>query len=513
MGLVQDIAQTTLEQGRIQGEGAARAGQIWGTTIANLGQLPNQIRQQQQQDQELDLRKQALQLQVQGQQNQMAQQQRQQAAEDALNNAYSKALKPDGSVDSNVLAQGLAGTPAASHWPTIQAGLASAQEKSAQVTKLRGEIDSAERDHIAALSNAADTAPDPQAKAGVLLAGLASGVKNGSIDPDHAKSIIAQILGPDGQPDPEAVTRKIAQMKQLSAVDVEKRAQAAKDMAEAGKAGTGGSVTETGLALRAAQGDPIAAAALDRLKPQKSATETAAEMDSAAQNLMAKRNRGEKLNANETADLKAYEERKLLGPEAAAAAAGNRQAATIAAQVAQQGRAQNFNEQQAGRAELTNKVEQPYLDAKEKAATLRSVIDAAKNGNMAAANVQSLLATLGLVTMEGVKRINTTELQQVGGAGSLLERVKGEIGGIVTGKPLSAKIQQDLGDLSNMLESSARQKYLEGHKAVTKRYQLTDEPPLPDASGAPAADPLVVNGFRFPTAAAAAAARKAAGLQ
>lgn len=159
------------------------------------------------------------------------------------------------------------------------------------------------------------------------------------------------------------------------------------------------------------------------------------------------------------------------------------QATALAAQVAQQARAQAFTEQEAGRKELSEKVEQPYKDAREKADLMRGVIAAAQNGNMSAANVQGLLGVLGLVTTEGVKRINTTELEQVQGAGSLLDRIKGKVGKLVAGQPLDAKVQSDLRELSNLLEQSAYKKYAEGHKTTTKRYGLKDEQPLPAPAG------------------------------
>jgi hypothetical protein len=181
-----------------------------------------------------------------------------------------------------------------------------------------------------------------------------------------------------------------------------------------------------------------------------------------------------------------------------AAAAAERQAEAIRQQTGQQARSQSFAEAQAGRKELTEKVEQPYQDAVEKASTLRSVIDAAKNGNMEAANVQGLLGTLGLVTMEGVKRINTTELNQVAGAGSLLERIKGQVGSLVAGKPLSARLQQDLTQLSTLLEQSARKKYEDGFAQVTKRYGLTDEQMIPSGgSAAPQQAPAAPAGWKY----------------
>lgn len=212
-----------------------------------------------------------------------------------------------------------------------------------------------------------------------------------------------------------------------------------------------------------------------------------AALDMRYQALRQKQMLGQPLAPSEQAEIASYRERKLLGPEAAAAAAANRQTATILAQMAQQGRAQAFTQAQAGRAELSNKVEQPYLDAREKVDTLKGVIEAAKGGNQMAGSVQPLMGVLGLVTAEGVKRINSTELQQVEGAGSLLEKVKGEVAGWTAGQPLSPKIQQDLSDLADMLKQSADKKYLSNFNAVKQRYGLVDEQPLISAPSSTAA--------------------------
>lgn len=305
-----------------------------------------------------------------------------------------------------------------------------------------------------------------------VLSGLAYLKKNGAISDDHVQPVLQEIAK---NPTPENIggmmTRLAGALPEYQDLlhGEEKRkadlglvqANTLKSNAEAAKANR----DET----------PITEAALDQR----------------FQVLRQKQLTGQGLSGPEKAELDSYRERKLLGPEASAIAAANRQARSIDAATAQQGRAQDFTEKQAGRTELTAKVEQPYLDAKEKADTMRSVIAAARGGNMTAASVQSLMGVLGLVTTEGVKRINTTELSEVQGAGSLLERLKGAAGRVVAGQPLSAKVQGDLEELSGILEKSAEKKYVNGFNAVTKRYQLSDEQPLvrPATPAAPSSAP------------------------
>jgi hypothetical protein len=132
------------------------------------------------------------------------------AANAALNHAMSNALNPDGSINEDKLSQGMANTPAASKWPDVQENLA-------KVRKAKQDAAQAETDHVASLAAAADSAgDDPEDKAGVLLAGIASGVKDGSIQRDHGVAILQGMIGPDGKLNPAWVTRTLATMRAAS---------------------------------------------------------------------------------------------------------------------------------------------------------------------------------------------------------------------------------------------------------------------------------------------------------
>ncbi len=233
MGLVSDIAQSYRDIGQAHAAGQRDVGQIYGNLISGLGQLPEQIHKQQQADQiqqqEATIRTQ----QVAGGDLELQAKRRAMLAQDALGKAMSSAVNPDGSFNTDLLQKSILSNPAtAAEWPKIQEGLMAAREKSGQVRKLDDEHATAENEHVSALANAADAASDPTEKAGILLAGLAQGVREGSIDRDHGTAILSQVVGEDGQPDPAKVSGVLARMKQLSAADVEKRAQAAKATTE-----------------------------------------------------------------------------------------------------------------------------------------------------------------------------------------------------------------------------------------------------------------------------------------
>lgn len=456
--------------------------------FANLQQVMN-LRQQQQVNASLEQQRLASAAQENARTQQLQQQQSDQSAVDA-------AIAAGGSHE-DILGR-LAQTQHGHLIPTIQKQFADAEElnQKAQSSKLKAEQD--ENDYFAHLASSVKSyAPyGPDAMMNAAKAALQ----------------VAKNHGHDTSQYDAALQQNPAQLPQL--LDgIIKMAQGPEAVKETviPKGGsvlrTGGTTPDGGQVI--AQGAP---------EPK-----TEGELKADYQALLTKQNLGQPLSVDEQASKKAYEQRSLLGPEAAQAFAANQQARAQAAATAQQARTQDFAEAQAGRLELTNKVEQPYLDAKEKASTLRSVIDAAQNGNMVAGNVQTLLGTLGLVTMEGVKRINTTELQQVGGAGSLLERIKGEAGSIVAGKPLSPKIQGDLKQLSDMLEQSATQKYQQGWQSVTSRYKLKDEQSLVPVGGStttPAAPGGAITVrdpqggvHTFPDQASADKFKKAAGIQ
>lgn len=249
MGLVQDIAQTQLEQGRIQGEGAARAGQIWGTTIANLGQLPAQIRQQQQQDQEnqfrqqeLGLRTQSLGLQVQQQQNQMDQQRRAQAANDFIGKNLGQSINSDGTPNFSFLADAAKTSPdIAAVYPELLERLNKASQSTLQLKQAQELAQQHEADQMGDFAAAARTAKDPADQAAIFGTLLKHAVASKTVDPQHATDTLSQMLGPDGTPDPQGVQGVFARIDQLTTAGKQARADRAK-IREIPAGGTLGSV-------------------------------------------------------------------------------------------------------------------------------------------------------------------------------------------------------------------------------------------------------------------------------
>ncbi len=191
---------------------------------------------------------------------------------------------------------------------------------------------------------------------------------------------------------------------------------------------------------------------------------------------------------DETAWSNAYEKQKTLGIDASASAATDRQTKTIAAQVAQQARAQGFTESQAGRDRL-DKVNQAYHTAQSGVDTLRETIQAAQSGNVTAGAMQSLLTTMATLKAEGFNRINTAEIGSTKDAGSLVQNIEGWFGKATAGQPIPASVQKDMQDYANILEKAAASKYVKDFNSVKQTYGLTNATPetVPQAAAPVAA--------------------------
>ncbi len=148
-------------------------------------------------------------------------------------------------------------------------------------------------------------------------------------------------------------------------------------------------------------------------------------------------------------------------------------------QAAQADKGRDFQLNEAGRGHL-QKIEEKYNAAKTSAEGLEDMVNLAKQGNKVAASFSPTEGTLAIVTSQGVKRINRTEVEGIEGAGSIFDRIAGKLGKAGAGQPLDADLQNDLIQLSHMLKGSAYKEYLANQQGVTRRYKLDDEKPLPD---------------------------------
>lgn len=232
--------------------------------------------------------------------------------------------------------------------------------------------------------------------------------------------------------------------------------------------------------------------------PAKPLEVTEATLDAAAQALLTKQNSGQPLTGAEAASLKAYQDRKRTVSDPAAIAAATRQTTAIDAATAQQKRTQDFAIMKEGKDQLTKVAEVPYQTALSSAQTMRDTVAAAQAGNKVAGSLQSLETTMAAIRAQGLNRINTAEIGVTANAGNLWDHLVGWVGKAEAGQPVPADIQKDMTQFADILEKAAYQKYITAHQSITKRYNLTDEAPLPAPSAAAPAQPSTsaVNPFR-----------------
>lgn len=218
MSMYSDLGTNTtrilLAQGAAQANAKRANAQLWGQTLASLGQIPAQFQAQKDAELERLVREQEMTVRA----SQLARQQRQDAAEQAAGQAISAdgVLNEDGSVNLEQLRQHLQGTPGAAKFPELAEHFTKLQETNLSVRKLRQDLDALEADQMGRIAAGASVSDDPHEQATALLIGLDSAVKGQTLGKDKRDAIVQQFVGPDGQPNPDAVTRVIASMRQAS---------------------------------------------------------------------------------------------------------------------------------------------------------------------------------------------------------------------------------------------------------------------------------------------------------
>lgn len=462
--------------GAAQAHAAEAKGQAYAGAIQQVGQtvaaIPQQIQQQktqalQQENIQSEIDDRAAQAKLRD--AQMAAQQRDQQAQSAWADAIKSSIGPDGKPDLEQAANKIMPmfpVQATAYLEAAQKTKATGQQLTEGQQKIQDgqrQVQQAAVNHMGELAAVGlekiRTGATPLDVRDTTIGLVANAASHGLVSENDSQQFLLQ----SAQATPEQLGQVFQKFldqapdvkTRLVAEDL-KKSETAKNTAEAAKANS-----EAGTA-----GKP-----------------TEAQMDATAQALMTKRNLGQPLTPEESASLKAYEQRRTIPTDASAAATA-----------ANQRRAQDFNELQAARGDIEKNVNTPYLTARGSANTLRDVVTAAQNGNEVAASLQSLETTMSAIRAAGLNRINKTETDMSGNAGSLFDNIEGYIGKKLEGQPVPADIQKDMLRFADILENAAYKKYLAGHKASTDLYGVTDKlkPSLaaPDAYAPPPPVPL-----------------------
>ena len=119
---------------------------------------------------------------------------------------------------------------------------------------------------------------------------------------------------------------------------------------------------------------------------------------------------------------------------------------------------------------------QDYAKAVQTSNDLNDLITEAKSGNKAAVRIVPLQGALEITTAQGVHRINRTEVDQYGSAGSLLDKISGEAGGVLTGKNIPDNVLGDMQTMQNMISQNAKKLHENSVKTINSTYGSKFQP-------------------------------------
>ncbi len=124
-----------------------------------------------------------------------------------------------------------------------------------------------------------------------------------------------------------------------------------------------------------------------------------------------------------------------------------------------------------------HKAEQEYNGARSSVEMQKQFIKEAKGGNKEAVRIVPLEGALQITTSQGVHRINRTEVEQYGSAGSIFDRIQGKIGSGLTGKSIPNDVLDDMDKMTDVLQTNAHDRYkreYEYNKKVVEGYGVKD---------------------------------------
>lgn len=121
-------------------------------------------------------------------------------------------------------------------------------------------------------------------------------------------------------------------------------------------------------------------------------------------------------------------------------------------------------------AAAAQKAGEAFTQAQQAADDMKSMVDLAKQGNKIAYAYSPVTGVLQINVAGQTKRINTTEIEQYGGAGSALDRIKGFLGKQESGASIPENILQDMGTVSQSYLGNAQKKYDADLKLVDRNY-------------------------------------------
>lgn len=145
------------------------------------------------------------------------------------------------------------------------------------------------------------------------------------------------------------------------------------------------------------------------------------------------------------------------------------------------------------------KIGDEFAKAQSSADQFQAVLDLAKAGNKAAGSNLPLIGVETLNAINGIKRINKDEIKQYGSAGSLYDKITGEISGLAVGQPIPADVLKDIETMHNTLRQGAEAEFRARRKSLNDVYKsnFPTEVTRSGAAKTPPAVGTVEDGYRF----------------
>lgn len=129
------------------------------------------------------------------------------------------------------------------------------------------------------------------------------------------------------------------------------------------------------------------------------------------------------------------------------------------------------------------KVNTDFKNATQSANDIRTFIDQARSGNKEAYAYMPTAGVMAFNTQFGLKRINKTEIEQYGGAGSLWTQIESKLGKLAKGEPIPPDLLNDIEQLHNAIFDNARSGYEQSLGSINDVYHSNFKPldtiPLP----------------------------------
>lgn len=127
-------------------------------------------------------------------------------------------------------------------------------------------------------------------------------------------------------------------------------------------------------------------------------------------------------------------------------------------------------------ASAAQKASDDFTKAMDSANIMQTVINSAKSGNKAAGANVGLVGAETLQALNGIRRINKTEIEQYQGAGDLLDKIKGKVGKIVSGQPIPKDVLDDIEAFHKVLSKNAGETYDSKISNLNQNYRANFQP-------------------------------------